>query len=143
MAIEHGHEFKKEHGFSGSAHPHKDHRPKIHGYEYGGGVDKKIHTAIKHHEEEMHGGHESHHIKHGGSVHKDHGIHAGKVLAHDHHDMHMGKTITGSRDHYKKGGFVDHDGEKHLSHVAYDKHGFQHSAHAGKSAHHHAKKHGK
>jgi hypothetical protein len=51
----------------------------------------------------------------------------------------LGKTDA--RDHFGEHKHVDHDGEMHQSHAAYDEHGFQHLAHGGKSAKHHAKKH--
>ena len=42
MTIHPGHHFKSEHGFTGSANPGKDMRPKIPGYKYGGEVTKAI-----------------------------------------------------------------------------------------------------
>lgn len=93
MAIHPGHEFKAEHGYTGSAHPHKDHRPKIHGYKYGGG--------IKEHE------------------------------AHEHTAF-----VDEAKDHFNKGGHVDHDGKEHMHKASYDEHGFQHVKHGG-SVHKH------
>ncbi len=88
MAIEHGHEFKKEHGYTGSAEHGKDHRPKIHGYKYGGGE------------------------------------HEGHCFVED------------AKEHFSKGGHVDHDGEDHMGKASYDEHGFQHVKHGGMAKHH-------
>lgn len=78
MAIKMGHEFHEEHGFTGSAHPGKNMKPKIHGFKHGG--------------EEHAEGAKAHHGKHG---HVDHdGEHSMSKVHYDEHGF----------QHHKKGG---------------------------------------
>ena len=72
MAIIRGHKFHAEHGFTGSAHPNKDHLPMIPGYKRGGDVEQDkalIKSAVAQQETAKHGGkHTELHIKRGGKV---------------------------------------------------------------------------
>ena len=103
MAIHPGHEFKKEHGYTGSASK-EDHRPKIHGFEYGGGVDH-LHK----------GGKENNvHLKMGAFVHnaKEHFGKSGHVDHDAEHVVHKATHPT----HYDEHGF------QHLKHGGKAKH---------------------
>lgn len=112
MAIMRGHTFPAHQGFTGSANPSANMRPEVPGFKHGG-MEHEIAHAIHEHEDHEHGGHHTRiKLKHGGKV--------------------------DGKDHYGKHGHVDHDGSMHQSHVSYDEHGFQHMAHGGKSAKHHA-----
>lgn len=55
MAIKEGHKFHKEHGFTGSAHKSKEHRPSIPGHERG---EEHMPTAKEHFGKKSHVGHE-------------------------------------------------------------------------------------
>ena len=125
MAITFGHEFPAEHGFTGSAHPAKEHRPSIPGYKYGGHVEREVEKGIREHEDQEHEGrHSKLRLKKGGIAEK-------------------GSWSMDNKDHFGKSGLVDHDGEQNMNKTAYDEHGFQHLSHGGKSAKHHAGKHRK
>ncbi len=64
-----GHNFPSMHGFSGSANPGAEMRPKIHGYKYGGHVEPHDHESHDSHPKHHDHGHDD---KHGFHIHKGH-----------------------------------------------------------------------
>ena len=70
-----GHEFSKEHGFTGSHSNSDDYRPTIHGYKHGGmPTESSAEESGEHMKHGTHPKHDGHHKvdEHGFHIHKGH-----------------------------------------------------------------------
>lgn len=105
--MEIGHIFDPEHGYSGSAHVTKEHRPKIHGFTHGGNIGHKIpKSEVK------------------GETMDETGPIEGIPVS----NMNQGGLahIKSHHKNYSHGARIKHDGHpKHDGHSHYDKHGFE------------------
>ena len=105
--MEHDHTFSPKHGFTGSAHVTKEHRPSIPGFTRGQNIGGGAPMAGGMDDEAAEAGN----MKHGG-------------LAH----------IKSHHKNYAHGGRIEHDGHPKHKHPGYDKHGFEKSH--GRKKHH-------